>query len=113
MIQKLYRKIARREHLAENTVHLVHYVVGAMAESYVPPPSLDRAKGSAYTAQDVCAAVLAYLRANHPAKPVGTLADFGIESSEDVGHVIDEMLFSGGSLNRVILGGGAHDAAAD
>jgi hypothetical protein len=34
-------------------------------------------------------------------------------SLEDVDLVIEEMLFSGGSLNRVILGGGDHDAEAE
>ena len=74
MTQKLYERIARRENLEANTVHLVHYVVGSLAEAYVPPPSLAKAKGSSYTAKDVCAAVLAYLRARNPENPIETLS---------------------------------------
>ena len=71
-MEKLYRKIARREELAKNSIHLVHYVLGSMRESYAPPPKLASTQGSAYSAKDVCAAILAYLRAHHPEAPIGT-----------------------------------------
>lgn len=87
-MQKLFEKIGRKEGLESSAIHLIHYVLCSMSEGYVPPPSLAQAKGVSFTAKDVCAAVLAYLRARYPANPLETLGEFGIESSEDIGRIV-------------------------
>jgi hypothetical protein len=88
-MSKLYKKIAKKEGLKKNGCHLVDYVLCSMRDAYVAPPSLaKKGRDSHYTARDVCAAVLAYLRANHPKNPIEKMRDFGIESSEVIGILV-------------------------
>ena len=90
-LQKLYEKIARKEGLDEEGCHLIHYVLGLMEDAYLAPPSLAKANGASYTSEDICSAVLAYLRAHDPDNPIETMREFGIESSEDIGRYVSAL----------------------
>lgn len=84
-----YALIANKLGLAENTVHLVHFVLKQMKTCCVFPPDPDRQSGNFYSPFNVCAAVLAYVRSKYPDNVSGTLKDFGISKSVTIGTVVE------------------------
>ncbi len=88
-MEKHYQKIARALSLPGQGVHLVHYVVMNMKAACVFPPEPDGSIEPFFSPQNVCSAIMAYLRSKHASDPWGTLKQFGFESSMQVGRVME------------------------
>ena len=86
-MKKQYLKIAQKIEMRPQGVHLVHYVLQNMKASCVFPPSAKGASGSFFSPLNICSAVFAYLNRHHPQDPAGTLEQFGIKSSAQVGLI--------------------------
>jgi hypothetical protein len=90
-MQENYQKIGKAAGFPWNAVHLVHFVVKAMEECYLPPPSAGAGKTTWYNAWHVCAAVLAFSRHAYAPNPLRALDQFKVRSSEDVGRIVQAL----------------------
>lgn len=87
-MKNIYAALANELDLPAQAVHLVHFVLKNMKASCVFPPDPRSGSEEFYTPVNICSAVMAYLVSKHADDPWGTLAEFGIQNSSEVGRIV-------------------------
>lgn len=99
-MQKHYEKIAKKAGVRPQAVHLVHFVLARMKDACVFPPDTEAPSPQFYSPLNICSAILSWLRHKHGDNPWGTLVEFGIQSSVEVGRIVESV--QANSRTRVV-----------